>query len=64
MLKCFNQASNILLSDIKDIRDKTDKDIKSFSNLSIPLDPSDFYKDFGLLLHPKTGEPVSNLTVM
>ena len=62
MLKCFNQASNILLSDIKDIRDKTDKDIKSFSNLSIPLNPSEFYNDFGYLLHPKTGEPVSNLT--
>ena len=62
MLKCFNQASNILLSDIKDIRDKSEKDIKSFSNLSIPLDPQEFYQDFGYLLHPKTGEPVSNLT--
>jgi hypothetical protein len=61
MLKCFNQASNILLSDIKDIRDK-DKDIKSFSNLSIPLDPQQFYQDFGYLLHPKTGQYVSNLT--
>jgi hypothetical protein len=64
MLKCFNEASNILLSDIKDIRDKTDKDndIKSFSNLNIPLDPQEFYQDFGYLLHPKTGEYVQHLT--
>jgi hypothetical protein len=62
MLKCFNQANNILLSsDIKDNRDR-DKDIRSFSNLNIPLDPQEFYRDFGLLLHPKTGEFVSNLT--
>jgi cellobiose-specific phosphotransferase system component IIB len=64
MLKCFNQANNFLLSDIKDNRDNKDKDIikSSFSNLNIPLDPQEFYKDFGLLLHPKTGEFVSNLT--
>jgi hypothetical protein len=63
MLKCFNQASNILLSDIKDNRDK-DKGVDSspFSSISIPLDPAEFYKDFGYLLHPKTGEYVSNLT--
>ena len=62
MLKCFSQASNILLSDIKDITDKDNNDIKSFSNLNIPLNPQEFYQDFGYLLHPKTGEPVPNLT--
>jgi hypothetical protein len=62
MLKCFNQANNLLLSDIKDIRDKKGADSAAFCNLNIPLDPQEFYKDFGLLLHPKTGEPVSNLT--
>jgi hypothetical protein len=60
MLKCFNQVNNILLSNIKDNRDS--KEIKSFSNISIPLDPQEFYKDFGYLLHPKTGEFVQQLT--
>jgi len=62
MLKCFNQANNILLSDIKDNRDNKGADFSPFSNLNIPLDPQEFYKDFGLLLHPKTGELVSNFT--
>jgi hypothetical protein len=65
MLKCFNQASNLLLSeDIKDNRSNKDNsnNNKSLSNLNIPLDPQDFYNDFGLLLHPKTGEYVTELT--
>ena len=64
MLKCFNQASNILLSSsINDKRQEKEEDNKSIiSNLNIPLDPQEFYKDFGYLLHPKTGEFVSNLT--
>jgi hypothetical protein len=28
----------------------------------IPEDPQEFYKDFGLLIHPNTGEPVEQLT--
>ena len=63
MLKCFNQASNLLLSDIKDNRDNNNnKDNKQISNISIPLDPQEFYNDFGYLLHPKTGEFVTELT--
>ena len=66
MLKCFNQASN-LLSDIKDNRrDNNSKDNnnnnRSLSTISIPLDPQEFYKHSGYLLHPKTGEYVENLT--
>ena len=67
MLKCFNQASNILLSSLSDNRDK-DKDSNNNNNnnllsqLQIPLDPQEFYKDFGYLLHPKTGEFVQQLT--
>jgi hypothetical protein len=63
MLKCFNQASNLLLSDIKDNRDNNNnKDNKQISNISILLDPQEFYNDFGYLLHPKTGEYVIELT--
>ena len=28
----------------------------------IPLDPQEFYEDFGYLIHPNTGEPVTKLT--
>ncbi len=61
MLKCFNQASNLLL-DIKDNRENNNNSNKSLSNVNIPLDPQEFYKDFGYLLHPKTGEFVQELT--
>ena len=65
MLKCFNQASNLLsLSSINDNRDKNNTNNTTTTNLNIqiPTDPQDFYKDFGFLLHPKTGEFVENLT--
>jgi hypothetical protein len=65
MLKCFNQASNLLLSDdIKNNRSNKDNNDnnKQISNISIPLDPQLFYQDFGYLLHPKTGEYVTELT--
>lgn len=29
---------------------------------NIPLDPQEFYEDFGFLRHPRTGEPVKTLT--
>jgi len=67
MFKCFSQANNILLSSINDKREgaaaEDNKDNKLIStNLNIPVDPQEFYQDFGYLLHPKTGEYVENLT--
>ena len=69
MLKCFNNASNLLLSDIKDSRggegdnhNSNSSNNTTLSTITIPLDPQEFYKDFGYLLHPKTGEYVPNLT--
>ena len=62
MLKCFNQASNLLsLSSINDERDKSNKNNNNL-NIQIPTDPQEFYNDFGFLLHPKTGEYVTELT--
>lgn len=54
MFKCFNQVNNnILLStaDIKDNRNKKGEDSSPNNDISIPLDPQLFYKDFGYLLH-------------
>lgn len=65
MLKCFNQASNLLsLSSLDDSRNNNNnKDPKHLLvNINIPLDPQEFYNDFGLLLHPKTGYEVPRLT--
>ena len=64
MLKCFNQASNLLsLSSLNDERDKkSNNNNNNLNNIQIPLDPQEFYKDFGYLLHPKTGEYVTELT--
>lgn len=70
MLKCFSQANNILLSSLNDKRreegsteeENNTKENKSISNVNIPLDPQEFYKDFGYLLHPKTGEYKTELT--
>lgn len=67
MLKCFSQASNILLSSLSDNRDKDNNNNNNNNNnllsqIQIPLDPQEFYKDFGYLLHPKTGEFVDKLT--
>ena len=64
-MKCFSQASNLLsLSSITDSRDseKSKNNNTNLNNIQIPLDPQEFYKDFGYLLHPKTGEYVENLT--
>ena len=48
MLKCFNQASNILLSSsINDKRQEKEEDNKSIiSNLNIPLDPTRILQGF------------------
>jgi len=44
------------------------KELKKYGNkidipkFKIPLDPQKFYEDFGLLVHPRTNEPVRKLT--
>src|SRR5687767_14479949 len=35
---------------------------KPIEQIEVPLDPQLFYKDFGYLLHPKTGKDVEQLT--
>src|SRR5215207_2345658 len=63
MLKVFSQASNLLsLSSINDSREDKSNRNNTNLNINIPLDPQEFYKDFGYLLHPKTGEYVTELT--
>jgi hypothetical protein len=49
---------------IKSVKDKAVNHYQLIANLKdkIPNDPSNFYKDFGLLEHPLTGKPVDDLT--
>ncbi|MDR4510266.1 MAG: hypothetical protein MRJ93_01010 [Nitrososphaeraceae archaeon] len=66
MLKVFQQASNLLSLDSDSIKNRSSNSIHSkqsiISNLMIPSNPQAFYTDFGYLLHPKTREPVQELT--
>lgn len=63
MLKAYQRLNNLLSLDaVKDRDSAKDKQQQLISNISIPADPQQFYEDFGYLLHPKTGEPVPELT--
>ncbi|MDR4510132.1 MAG: hypothetical protein MRJ93_00305 [Nitrososphaeraceae archaeon] len=63
MLKAYQRLNNLLsLDTVKDRDNAKDSKQSLISNINIPLDPQEFYTDFGYLLHPKTGEPVPELT--
>ena len=62
MLKAYQRLNNLLSLDTVKDRDTKDSKQSLISNINIPLDPQQFYEDFGYLLHPKTGEPVPELT--
>ncbi|HJT85420.1 MAG TPA: hypothetical protein VJ697_13150 [Nitrososphaeraceae archaeon] len=57
ILKSYERLQRLLIDEETTITENNSK-----NNISIPLDPQEFYKDFGYLLHPKNGEPVQNLT--
>ena len=68
MLTCFKTASNFL-----NLKDPTKPPLDEEDNFStstpyhidkehIPEDPEEFYKDFGYIEHPRTREPIKQLT--
>lgn len=56
ILKSYERLQRLLIEEESTITEN------SKNNISIPLDPQEFYNDFGYLLHPKTGDYVENLT--
>ena len=66
MLNCFKQASNFLnLPDPNNSKDSDQfrSDIPyHIEKEYIPEDPAEFYKDFGYIEHPRTMEPITELT--
>jgi hypothetical protein len=62
----FNQEPRFLTAHLTGWRNKqeTQTRVPSLpSDNEIPRDPQKFYEDFGLLKHPRTGEPSPKLTV-
>ena len=59
ILKSYERMQKLLIEEETTITENTTNNIL---NVNIPLDPQEFYKDFGYLLHPKTGEFVEQLT--
>ena len=64
MLNCFKVASNLLGLNPKDPdKDPYKSDLPyHIDKEDIPLDPEEFYKDFGFLEHPRTRQPIEHLT--
>lgn len=61
IIKSYERMQRLLVEEETTVTENTNATITNL-NIKIPLDPQEFYKDFGLLLHPKTGEFVENLT--
>ena len=58
IIKSYERLQRLLINEETTV---TENNVNN-NNLNIPLDPQEFYQDFGYLLHPKTGEYVQHLT--
>ena len=57
IIKSYERLQRLLINEETTV---TENNVNN-NNLNIPLDPQEFYQDFGYLLHPKTGEYVQHL---
>lgn len=59
ILRGYERLQRLLINEETTVTENTNLNLKI---KKIPEDPQLFYQDFGYLLHPKTGEPVQQLT--
>ncbi len=59
IIKSYERMQRLLVEEETTV---TENNATTSLNIKIPLDPQEFYKDYGLLLHPKSGEYVEKLT--
>jgi len=59
ILRGYERLQRLLINEETTVTENTNLNLKI---KKIPEDPQLFYQDFGYLLHPKTGEPVHQLT--
>ena len=61
IIKSYERLQRLLINEETTITENNANN-NTLLNIKIPLDPQEFYNDFGYLLHPKSGEYVTELT--